>query len=223
MKKSVLSVALLTFGLMLAQVATAQVYGMREVVPTYTMGRYRAANEGGQYVEPGNPLQQKAAAAVAADAGVACDVTSAAVLKESHKGGALSTTYEIACKDDFGWILTKAGDKVTAYDCVALAASERAAKGKLATCRLEANVLASNAGLAKLASKAGLACTPVQGNYLGGGGTPPISRYEVLCDNGAGYIIDAPQPKSPASMFAISCAKAKVAGMGACALKPAKG
>ena len=201
---------------------SANTTGARAVDPSYTMGRYRAANEGGAFLEPGNPLQQKAAAALAADAGVTCDMTSAGVVPSKHKGPGQPTTYEIACKNDFGWILTKAGDKVSAYDCVALAASEKAAKGKLATCRLRENV-GSTAGLAALAQKAGLTCKPVQGTYLGGGGEPAISRYEVLCDTGAGYIIDAPQPKSKASMLAMSCARAKTAGMGACSLKPEKG
>lgn len=220
MKRIILVIAMA----MTAGSASAQAYtGPRAVTPTYTTGGYQASNENGKYLEPGSPADALAAAAVAAEAGVACEMTSAALLAENHKGGALSRTYEIACKDDFGWIVAKTRDKVTAYDCVALAASEKAAKGRLKTCRLADNLKASNAGLAKLAGKAGLSCKPVQGSYLGGGGTPPISRYEVLCENGAGYIIDAPQPKSQASMLAMSCAKAKASGMGACALKPAKG
>ncbi len=200
---------------------SANTTGARAVDPTYTMGRYRAANEGGVFLEPGNPLQQKAAAELAVEAGVACDVTSAGVVAGKHRTPG-QVTYEIACRNDFGWIVSKTAGKVSAYDCYALAASEKAAKGKLATCRLAQNV-GSTAGLAKLAEKAGLACKPVQGAYLGGGGEPAISRYEVLCDNGAGYIIDAPQPKSQAAMLAMSCARAKAAGMGACALKPEKG
>ncbi|WP_184716320.1 hypothetical protein [Caulobacter sp.] len=220
MKKLILVVAMV----MTTGPAWAQQYtGPRAVTPNYTTGGYQASNLNGRYAEPGNPLQQRAAANLAAQAGIECNMASAAVLKETHKGGINSVVYEIACKNDFGWILTKSGEEITAYECVALAASEKAAKGKLVTCRLAENVLAANAGLAKLAGKAGLTCTPVQGNYLGGGGAPPISRYEVLCDNGAGYIIDTPQPKSSASVMAMSCAKAKAAGMGTCALKPARG
>jgi len=202
--------------------AMSQVMGMREVVSGYTTGRYRAENEGGKYLEPGNPLQQKAAAEMAAEAGVTCDPTSAVLLNDKHKGGDRAVTYEIACRNDFGWIVSKVGGKVSAYDCYALTASEKAAKGKLPVCRLRDNV-GSTAGLATLAQKAGLTCKPVQGAYLGGGGQPAISRYEVLCDNGAGYVIDAPQPKSQAAMLAMSCARAKAVGMGACALKPEKG
>lgn len=219
MKSPILAIAFT----MVASTAFAQVYtGPRPTTPTYTMGRYQAANEGGQYLEPANPLQQRQAIALAAEAGVACDPISAGLVKESNKGGKHSVTYEVACKDDFGWVVSKVGDKVSAYDCVALAASEKAAKGKLATCRLQANV-GSNAGIASLARKAGLTCTPIVSTYLGGGGDPPISRYEVLCEGGGGYIIDAPQPKSKAGLQAMSCARAKASGAGVCSLKPDKG
>lgn len=199
---------------------SANTTGPRALTPGYTTGRYQAANEGGKFLEPANPLQQKAAAELAAEAGVKCDMVSAGLLPNKHRGGGV--TYEVACKNDFGWIVSKADGKVNAYDCIALAASEKAAKGKLATCRLAENV-GSVAGLSTLAQKAGLSCKAVQGNYLGGGGEPAISRYEVLCDNGAGYIIDAPQPKSTAAMLAMSCTRAKAVGMGACTLKPNKG
>lgn len=219
MKMLILSIALA----MTATTAFAQVYtGPRAATPTYTMGRYQAANEGGQFLEPGNPLQQRQAGVLAAEAGVACDLVTAGIVKESHKGGKHSISYEVACKDDFGWVISKVGDKVSAYDCVALAASEKMAKGKLATCRLQAN-MGSQAGVASLAKKAGLTCAPVQSTYLGGGGEPAISRYEVLCDSGAGYIIDAPQPRSKAGLQAMSCARAKTSGAGVCGLKPGKG
>lgn len=199
---------------LVAGAAQAQMM-MRDPVRTYDKASRNAAS----YLSPGNPLQQKAAGELASEAGVACDLTSAGVVKESHKTGMRSVTYEIACKDDFGWIVTRAGDKVSAYDCLALATSEKASRGKLATCRLQDNASAT-LGLAALTKKAGLACKPVQGVYMGGGGEPAISRYEVLCDGGAGYVIDAPQPRSKAALLAMSCARAKAVGMGACALKP---
>ena len=219
MKKLILSLAFA----MVASAAMAQVYtGPREKTPTYTMGRYQAANEGGKFLEPANPLQQRQARELTAEAGVTCDLVTAGLVKESTKGGRHSVTYQVACKDDFGWVVSKVGDKVSAYDCVALAASEKAAKGKLATCRLGAN-MGSIAGVATLARKAGLTCKPIDTTYLGGGGDPPISRYEVLCEGGGGYIIDAPQPKSKAGLQAMSCARAKASGAAVCALKPEKG
>jgi len=232
MKKLILSLAFaMVAGSALAQAAgatrgsaapSANVTGPRAVTPTYTMGRYQAANEGGKTLEPGNPLQQRAARELTAEAGVTCDQTTAGVVKESVKGGKRTVSYEVACKDDFGWIVSKSGDTVSAYDCLALAASEKAAKGKLATCRLAANI-GSIAGVATLASKAGLTCKPTNAAYLGGGGDPPISRYEALCEGGGGYIIDAPQPKSKAGLQAMSCARAKASGAAVCALKPEKG
>lgn len=202
---------------LVAGAADAQMM-MRDPVRTYD----KASRNAVSYLSPGNPLQQKAAGALTAQAGVACDMTSAGVVKESHKTGLRAVTYEVACKDDFGWIVTLAGDKVSAYDCLALATSEKASRGKLATCRLEENASPAD-GLTALARKAGLACKPVRGTYMGGGGEPAISRYEVLCDDGAGYVIDAPQPKSKAAMLAMPCARAKAVGMGACTLKPDHG
>lgn len=229
MKRLILSLAFaMVAGSALAQAAggagnygapSANVTGPREVTPAYTMGRYQAANEGGKALEPGNPLQQKAARELTAEAGVTCDQTTAGVVKDSIKGGKRTVSYEVACKDDFGWIVSKSGDTVNAYDCLALAASEKAAKGKLATCHLAAN-RGSLAGVATLASKAGLTCKPINATYLGGGGDPPISRYEVLCNGGSGYIIDAPQPRSKAPLQAMSCARAKATGAAVCALKP---
>lgn len=231
MKKSVcIAVAILALplgGLALAQTGATNtprsgVPGAPSQAPSYMWGASKAESEGFRVLTPGDPLQQRRASEAAAKAGVQCDVTSAALVREDHKGGVHNATYEVACKNDFGWIVISAGDKASAYECLALRASERQAKGKLATCRLGEN-LGSMAGLKNLTRKAGLSCTPVNGNYLGGGGTPAISRYEVLCDDGAGYIIDAPQPKSTAGMLVMSCARAKAAGMGNCALKPARG
>ena len=221
MKKLILSLAFaMVAGGALAQ--TANVTGPRAVTPTYTMGRYQAANEGGKFLEPANPLQQRQARELTAEAGVTCDQVTAGLVKESNKGGKHTVSYEVACKDDFGWVVSKVGDKVSAYDCIALAASEKAAKGKLATCRLAAN-MGSIAGVATLAKKAGLTCKPIDTTYLGGGGDPAISRYEVLCEGGGGYIIDAPQPKSKAGLQAMSCARAKASGAAVCSLKPEKG
>ena len=213
MNRTILTIA---FAL-IAGAASAQI-PMKEPVRTYD----RASRNSAAYLSPGNPLQQKAAAQLTAQAGVACEMTDAGVVKESHRAGPRTVTYEVACKDDFGWIVTSTAGKVSAYDCLALETSEKASRGKLATCRLEKNV-SQTGGLASLARKAGLTCKPVEGVYIGGGGEPAISRYEVLCDNGAGYVIDAPQPRSDAAMLAMSCARAKAVGMGVCRLKPGKG
>src|SRR3954466_6900304 len=124
MKKIILTVACL----MIAGAAEAQQYtGPRAITPGYTTGSFQASNQAGRYLEPANPLQQRAAAALAAEAGVACDVTSAGVVEPRHKSGGAAKTYEVACKNDFGWIVSKAGNKISAYDCVALDTSAKAA------------------------------------------------------------------------------------------------
>jgi hypothetical protein len=158
----------------------------------------------------GNPLQVTAAKNMLAEAGVPCDIKDAGTVSDSKKNGVRSLTYEAACKGDFGWLITKTGDTVTAYDCIAVLASSRGApkgfgKGVMTTCRLRANV-GSMDGLQALATKVGAKCTVTDGTYLGGGGAPPISRYEVACkESAAGYIIDSPQPKSTARLMAAAC------------------
>jgi len=229
MKALILSLAFAS----LATVAMAQAPGLptgsnytqREFVdPNYAnkMGGADAASKG--FRESANPLQQREAQTLATEAGVACDLADAGVVMNANRNGLRTISYEVACKNDFGWVVTKTGDALTAYDCVALQSSAKAQKGrgpKLTTCRLRANV-GSTDGLASLTKKAGLTCKPVQGAYLGGGGDPAISRYEVMCDGGSGYIIDAPQPRSKASLQTMSCSDAKAAGL-ACSLKPGKG
>lgn len=168
------------------------------------------AESGGSGFRPsGNPLQVTAAKNMLAEAGVTCDIKDAGVVQDTKKNGVRSLSYEAACKNDFGWIVTRTGDVLTAYDCQAILASSRAApkglgKGVMTTCRLRANV-GSLDGLQALATKVGAKCTVVEGAYLGGGGSPPISRYEVACKEGSGYVIDSPQPKSTAHLLAAAC------------------
>jgi len=229
MKRLILSLVFAGF----ATVAMAQAPGLptgsnytqREFTDPNYANKLNGADAAGKgFRESANPLQQKEAGEIAAAAGVSCDLVDAGLIMNANRAGNRTVSYEIACKDDFGWIVTKTNEALTAYDCVALQSSAKAVKGrgpKLTTCRLKANV-GSNAGLASLTKKAGLACKPLQGAYLGGGGEPAISRYEVMCEGGAGYIIDAPQPRSKAALQAMTCTEAKAAGL-ACALKPGKG
>ena len=204
---------------------TASNYTQREFTDPNYVNKLNGAEAAGKgFRESANPLQQREAQNLATEAGVPCDLVDAGLIMNANREGVRTVSYEIACKNDFGWVVTKTSNTLTAYDCVALLSSAKAQKGrgqKITTCRLRANV-GSNAGLASLTKKAGLACTPAQGAYLGGGGEPAISRYEVMCTEGAGYIIDAPQPRSKASLQTMSCADAKAAGL-ACSLKPGKG
>lgn len=168
-----------------------------------------AESGGAGFRSSGNPLQVTAARNMLAEAGVTCDIKDAGVVQDVKKNGLRSLSYEAACKNDFGWIVTKTGDTLTAYDCQAVLASSRAApkgfgKGIMTTCRLRANV-GSLDGLQTLATKVGAKCTVTDGTYLGGGGAPPISRYEVACKEGSGYVIDSPQPNSKARLLAAAC------------------
>jgi hypothetical protein len=229
MKALILSLAFASFAtLAMAQapgLPTSSNYTQREFTDPNYANKLNGADAAGKgFRESANPLQQREAGALATEAGVACDLADAGLIMNANRAGVRTVSYEVACKGDFGWVVTKTGDALTAYDCVALQSSAKAQKGrgpKLTTCRLKANI-GSTAGLASLTKKAGLSCTPTQGAYLGGGGEPAISRYEVMCDGGKGYIIDAPQPRSKASLQTMSCTDAKSAGL-ACSLKPGKG
>lgn len=175
------------------------------VDPNFGQRILNAESSGQGFRQSGNPLEVTKAGRLLAEAGVTCDVKDAALITDSKKG----TTYEVACRDDFGWMVNKTPDGLTAYDCIAVMASAKAApkglgKGTMATCRLRANV-GNLDGPQALVKKIGAKCTVSDATYLGGGGNPPISRYEVACKEGNGYVIDKPQPKSTARLLAAAC------------------
>jgi hypothetical protein len=132
--------------------------------------------------------------------------------------------YEIVCKDALGWIINVGPDgKLQLNDCLALdtgalAAGKSWPKGMI--CSLPGNA-APVAGLKPLAAKASPSCTVADGTFLGGGGDPPILRYEIACKGGGGYIVDAPAPGSAAPQSSLSCDEAKAAGA-ACTLTDKK-
>ncbi len=174
--------------------------------PNFGQRILNAESSGMGFRESGNPLTVSKAGQLLAQAGVTCDVKDAALVSDTRKKGA---TYEVACRDDFGWMVNSTPDGLTAYDCIAIQASANGApkglgKGTMATCRLRANV-GNMAGPQALVKKVGAKCTVAQATYLGGGGNPPISRYEVACKEGGGYVIDKPQPKSQARLLAAAC------------------
>ena len=171
--------------------------------------------------ESGNPLQVKAAAKLVAELNLPCEVSDAAPLSARPSK---AQEYEIACKDALGWIVSYGPDgKATPHDCMALdtgalAAGKAWPKGMV--CSLDANA-APVAGLRPLAAKVDAGCVLTDGTFLGGGGNPPILRYEVACKNGKGYIVDSPAPGSTASLSSMSCLEAKDAGV-ACTLAAGK-
>lgn len=186
-------------------------------LPGIMRGVTQAANATYNVLESGSPIDQRQALAAATEAGVSCELADGAIVSDARRGGVHTVVYEVACKDSLGWLVTRAGDKISAFDCLALMSSAKVDK-KVPTCRLIANANPV-AGLAGLTHKAGVSCKPEDGAFLGGGGQPAISRYEVRCAEGSGYIIDTPQPKSTAQLQAFPCADAARVGV-TCALKP---
>lgn len=192
----------------------------RSATQQYNMSEYTSINRPTARLTPresGNPMQVRAAAKVAAELHAPCDVTDAAPLsfRPSSK-----PEYEIVCKDALGWIISLGpDDKPQLNDCLALDAAALAAgkawpKGMV--CSLPGNN-APVAGLKPIAAKVSPTCTLADGTFLGGGGNPPILRYEIACKDGKGYIVDSPAPGSTASLSSLSCDEAKAAGA-ACTL-----
>lgn len=177
--------------------------------------------------QSGNPPQISEAKRLVGAMKLNCDLVDAALLgrtKDRSSGAPVEvTTYEVACRDDFGWIITTRADGGgTAFDCLALMTSAKAAgKGwnTNAVCLLGANA-SSIPGLRALAKKIGAPCQVEAGTFMGQGGAPPIARYELLCQEG-GYIVDNPTPGSTAAFQSFPCAAAKTAGV-TCALEHKK-
>jgi len=186
-------------------------------LPSNMQGKTQAAIASYNQLASGSPIEQRQALSAAINAGVTCELADGAIAADTRRGGVHTVIYEVACKDNLGWLVTKAGDQVSAFDCLALMSSAQIDK-KVPICRLAANADPVS-GLVGLTRKAGLACKPEDGAFVGGGGQPPISRYEVRCAEGSGYIIDAPQPKSTAQLQTFACAAGARAGV-PCALKP---
>lgn len=213
MKSFVLALTL-AGALVSADVALAQAYQKQGaplsetpsmVDPGFGQRILNTESAGKGFRESGNPLQLTKAGKLLADAGVTCDVKDAGLVTDSKKGA----TYEVACRDDFGWMVNQTPSGLTAFDCIAIEASAKAApkgfgKGTMATCRLRANV-GNMDGPQALVKKIGAKCTVTEATYLGGGGNPPIGRYEVACKEGGGFVIDKPQPKSGARLLAAAC------------------
>jgi hypothetical protein len=213
--KPVFMALTLTFALVGADMAMAQTSQQKPgaalsetpsmIDPNFAQRILNAESSGAGFRESGNPLVVTKAGNLLAEAGVTCNTKDAALVSDSKKGA----TYEVACREDFGWMVTRTADGITAFDCIAIQASAKAApkglgKGTMATCRLRANV-GSMAGPQALVKKIGAKCTVSDATYLGGGGSPPIGRYEVACKEGAGFVIDKPQPKSQARLLAAAC------------------
>jgi hypothetical protein len=150
----------------------------------------------------------KEAPPLVAGAGVACTISDAAFLgtsEEKVEGKTVkSNIYEVACQGAVGQILiAKGGDKPQAFDCIATLGSSLA-------CRLPGNSNPASA-LQPVVDKSGRTCQIANVKYIGTSPSAGITRYEVGCAAGPGFILDAPLPNSTAQIGTIPCLKAESA------------
>lgn len=162
--------------------------------------------------ESGNPMQVKLAKQLAGELKIPCDVVDAAELSDQPSK---LPSYELVCRDAMGWIINrKIGGETQALDCLAVQDSAEAA-GKAwprgLYCLMRGNFQPAM-GLAPIAAKIAPDCDVADGAYLGSGGDPPIVRYELLCRNGKGFVVDNPSPGSAAPLSAVTCDEAAQAG-----------
>jgi hypothetical protein len=139
----------------------------------------------------------KEAPAAVQKQGLNCTVTDAYYIGQST-GADKSQIYEVACQQGLGYVIL-AGAQPKAYDCVA------AASQKTLACRLPANADPKQ-GLKPVIAAAGVTCTPTQARYVGSNTTETV--YEVACQEGPGYILEAPAPGQTAAATGIPCIQA---------------
>lgn len=160
----------------------------------------------------GNPLEASDGARLLTQAGVACRPSDGKLMSSRGR----EASYELACHDGFGWIVTRDGQgQVSAYDCLAIATSTKGERH----CLLPAN-RSQLPGLQALADKGKTGCAVVDGMWQGQGGTPPVYRYEAKCAGGRGLILDAPGPASKADLVVTDCKDAAAFQMSCALTKP---
>lgn len=167
------------------------------------------------------PLQVSTARKLAEQLQIPCDVIDAGLLSDRPTK---DPSYELVCKDSIGWIILHRDDGGTQVaDCLAWQDSAAAA-GRKWPRGLECLMPANSdpiVGLKPLAKRVASGCDLADAAFLGSGGQPAITRYELACRNGQGYVVDQPAPGSKASFSSITCADA--AKLGAPCKLPAGG
>jgi len=140
------------------------------------------------------------APALIAAAGAKCTPTDAV-----YVGGANDTKTktktdftEVACQGNLGMVFQKAvgpeGEKVTAYNCVALADLLPDGKPNGLKCKLPAN-LDTASSLQPFMVKAGADCKVAKARSIGEGAS--AAYFEVACDNNRGYILETAKLYDP--------------------------
>ena len=123
----------------------------------------------------------KEAPAAVQKAGLTCTVTDAYYIGKSS-GADASDIYEVACQQGLGYVVLS-GKQTKAYDCLATMGQKSLA------CRLPANADPKQA-LRPLIASASLTCTPTNARYVGSNAS--VTVYEVACQEGPGYVLQAP-------------------------------
>ena len=141
----------------------------------------------------------KEAPAAVQKAGLACTVTDAAFIGSSNGKDGSQNVYEVACQQGMGYVVMS-GKTTKAYDCLATA------EQKTLACRLPENA-DSKQGLKPIIAASGVTCTPTGARYLGA--NPTTTVYEVACQEGPGFILQAPVPGgTTTATVAIPCIQA---------------
>lgn len=138
----------------------------------------------------------KAEAPAAAQAqGLACTITDAQLVTEGKQNKEDVKVYEVACSEGLGYLIVQKASAPATIDCVAsiTAANQAKAEGRApdVTCSLPSNVDIKRQ-LQPLVTASGARCTVTDGLWIGMSATTKLSRYEVGCTEGMGYLVDRP-------------------------------
>ncbi len=146
--------------------------------------------------------------AVIQKAGVTCTPTDAYYVGASTGKEGKQDVYEVACQQGLGYVLLSGAASTRAFDCLATAAQPSL------VCRLPGNADPKQ-GLKPYITSAAVTCTPTNARYLGANATTTV--YEVACQEGPGYLLQAPVPPATTAVIAVPCLQAE-GGANACTL-----
>ncbi len=141
----------------------------------------------------------KDAPAAIQKAGIACTLSDAYYLGASTSKDGKSDLYEVACQQGLGYVLLNGATSTKAYDCLATAGQPSL------VCRLPGNADPKQ-GLKPYIASAAVTCTPTNARYLGANATTTV--YEVACQEGPGYLLQAPVGASTTAVVAVPCLQA---------------
>jgi hypothetical protein len=138
-------------------------------------------------------------------AGVRCKVTAAVLVGRAapNEGRAREANLiEIACAEDLGWVVIVAPDKPKAIDCLRTRATGQYA------CVLPAN-FSLGGSFDVLLKQAGVDCPAYAAAFISGQPQDRRVRYEVVCGDGSGLLVDVPFPRDERPARALDCLHAE--------------